>query len=424
MRFMSDSRRMGRRSIRAGCVLSIAAVFAVGGLPVSAEPVTLLQEEQDARPYIVHSASLNQKYLENLWSKSRSLPPQLRMFLICSRVVSAFHRCGAFGSIVESDDFASLLHAVLAAVPPLAFVYPSEQYYYYELHTDSGIIYGNLRFTDIADGKLYLAAYRVDEASNRPVDLRFFVLDSAAAGVLTRSLSDDVHLVCSGGSCRIFVVVNPNKLMPPSNDLRRDEQHVTNLIDESGFAFSLVYNSNLDNFIYLLRDDLLPPVAGLCASARDCTMCVCERSGFVFLAECGREHPILIGVRRDDVLRNTPYDGPFDQIPPGLDLKSMLEAAYPYVQLYGGIDREGVFLERPGTRVAISPYQQYSNITIFHNWIERKLAEGVTDAHRWLVVTYENKRHYHRTIGRRDLDPALPESPSHDPGFRAGQDDD
>jgi hypothetical protein len=56
---------------------------------------------------------------------------------------------------------------------------------------------------------------------------------------------------------------------------------------------------------------------------------------------------------------------PPSQVPPRLDIKKILEAAYPYVKARGGIGQHGNFAEISGNRVAISPYVQYQNLNEF-----------------------------------------------------------
>lgn len=82
---------------------------------------------------------------------------------------------------------------------------------------------------------------------------------------------------------------------------------------------------------------------------------------------------VLVGVLSDNVVRNNYYDGPFDQVPPDLKIKSELESVYPYVKLRGGIDLHGNFILQHGMRVAISPYIVYSDTSEFVREVSRRI---------------------------------------------------
>jgi hypothetical protein len=108
----------------------------------------------------------------------------------------------------------------------------------------------------------------------------------------------------------------------------------------------------------------LPELRSGFSYGNDVNFLVGQSSRFVFLEENGRD--ILVGVHKANIESNNYYDGPFDQVPPRLELQEMLEAAYPYVKERGGIDRHGNFKSLTGNRVAISPYLQYESLNKLH----------------------------------------------------------
>jgi hypothetical protein len=67
------------------------------------------------------------------------------------------------------------------------------------------------------------------------------------------------------------------------------------------------------------------------------------------------------------VERNNHYDGPFDQLPDKeiskIDFKSYLEKMSP--QLIGEVTNNGIFLNEVGSRVAITNYIEYDNLSEF-----------------------------------------------------------
>lgn len=100
---------------------------------------------------------------------------------------------------------------------------------------------------------------------------------------------------------------------------------------------------------------------------------------------------ILVGVHQREIRENGWYDGPFDQVPPNLPIRAMLEQAYPYVKDAGGLDENGNFLNVKGQRVAISPYQEYTSGPEFETGLESAV-QDVATPEAWTQATYEYKR--------------------------------
>lgn len=102
---------------------------------------------------------------------------------------------------------------------------------------------------------------------------------------------------------------------------------------------------------------------------------------------------ILVGILAENVMRNSFFDGPFDQVPPNLEIKSYLEASYPYCKDRGGIDLNGNFVALTGQRVAISPYLQYNTLDEALVFVREKfLPEAIGHPSlRWQFVVREWK---------------------------------
>ena len=121
----------------------------------------------------------------------------------------------------------------------------------------------------------------------------------------------------------------------------------------------------------------------------------------------------------DNVRKNNYFDGPFDQVPPNLSIKNILEEIYPYVKDRGGIDDHGNFKALHHSRVAISPYVKYSNTSEFLTFASQVLrphSQPKTISLAFLDLVYESKMDFHLTVRgaqvtETDLEPKT-EAPS------------
>jgi len=292
------------------------------------------------------------------------------------------------------DEPATILRAVLSMAPEDPVVYPSEQYFYYEFPLRDRLVAGNLRFTSADEGALHVGYF--DRHDQRAVRAALF---SASEGVMVHSEEGGGRVrVRYGDVERVFTLDRSWMRPPPGLSLLEGERRVTGVLDESGFAFSLLHHEATNALYYVLDEDRplpdrLAPVRG-----SEGRLLVGVRSRFVFLEEADLDRLILIGVRRDHVRRKTYFDGPFDQIPPHLPIRSLLESVYPYVALRGGIDEHGVFRDLPGQRVAISPYQAYSDLDSLRQFLDLSLDQEQGGPALWYLLTYEEKRDFHRRL--------------------------
>jgi len=305
---------------------------------------------------------------------------------------------------------------ILDSVGSAAVVYPSECYFYFRFNYFEHRIAGNFRFTDIEQGQLHIAYYDIGS----PYEYTYATLipgqTDAESGRLPvriivdrddRAIYADIQIA---GSRAAFAIPDPMSLpgaiatqVTPADA----ERHVTALLDESGYFLHLMYYEP-ERMLYYIRDpaarapETLVPVQ----SSETLPLLIGQRSRFVFFDDTERNRQMLVGVARQSILDNDPYDGPFDQIPPRLDLREMLEAAYPYVKDRGGIDQHGVFQGLEGQRVAISPYQAYDTIPGLIETLEALLDSDREGLARIVQMAYEPKRDF-RT-------PAMPSMDQHE----------
>lgn len=350
----------------------------------------------------------NQHFIEDQWLESGGFPEGATGTAVRSRLRTGLRRLvsadpGPGG--VDLDKPATVLAHVFVHLPPQAIVYPTETYYYWTFPYRDRRVSGNVRLLDAGKGLLHIGYFD-------PEDQRIFNAGTfgAADGVEIRPVpktpENDYRATYKGRSVTFLL---PKWALKASPDVRLapGEEVVSGILDESGLAFVLLYHKGEKAFYYVLNE-LFPPcerlleVEGTRGAYR-----IGERSRFVFFEDSSMRRKLLVGVLSRNIQENNFYDGPFDQVPPRLDLRSRLEAAYPYVRMAGGLDQHGNFLEMEGQRVAISPYQAYLGLTDLKSFLDAQLKGGPSGPALWARMTYESKRHFHQRLLQRESLPSL-----------------
>ncbi len=281
----------------------------------------------------------------------------------------------------------SVLRFVLSAAPTRAVVYPTERYYYYKFMLGPRVVSGNIRFADVEDGALSVGYF--DAYSQRDMRVGHFKDGEDGVSMHYNAEAGEVLLQVDGLS-RVFVL-DRSALSPPGFDLLPGEQHVSGVRDESGYSLQLLYYKPARAFYYVLDERKPRPEPWVRGQSQMVEAWFGERSRFCFVKHPGTGRLILVGVSRREITQNTWYDGPFDQVPPRLPLRAMLEEAYPYVEDAGGLDEHGNFLEMEGQRVAISPYRVYESGAELEKDLEGMILDAA-DPTAWTTATYEYKR--------------------------------
>lgn len=242
-------------------------------------------------------------------------------------------------------------------------VYPTENYYYFECTLRGIPIKGNISLP--ADSRddgttrfAYEEEYAIEDLDHQPLEREADF--TAQDGVYIRKVSDFKYAMSFEGKTVIFNL-NDMDISPPIKALLySDETFVGPSFDESGLQFYLIYNKKCNTLFWLLNENGFVPEAFMRYRS---TILIGRRTEFVFYDDKDKNRRILIGVKKDNVIRNNWYDGPFDQLPDnhikrgGVELQKYIESCYPDVK--GKIDKYGIFLKNRDTRVAITPYLEY-----------------------------------------------------------------
>lgn len=267
---------------------------------------------------------------------------------------------------LEMDDWRSVLDHILSSAGSDIVVYPSEGYYYFRFQNGPRLVSGNLRFDlmDAARGELNFAYYSGAAFGEDPVD--YYGLLGPSDGVDLRSTGPfEYELRFQGRLTRVHIYRAEEELAGPK-PVATGELYVGPVFDESGVRLHLVFDEVTRAFFFILNEaapagDTFSSYPGLPSIQ------VGDRTGYAFYADGRRGRRILVGVARRNILANSYFDGPFDQLPdrfvdPG-EMQRLMVLAYP--DLEGVIGPRGVYLDTPFMRAMVAPYRRYESVDEF-----------------------------------------------------------
>lgn len=347
-----------------------------------------------SRPEWIH---FNQHEIEDLWMAAGAFDSEERALVSRSERAAAMHWLTTeppSADDVRFEDPRSVFEYLWKSVPPVAIVYPTEQYYYYRFDLRQRSVGGNIRLVDADRGILHIGYFdRADQAKSHYAPM------GAEHDVHIERLEEGRYRVRHAGREVEFVLARRALGCGGPPTLLKHESCITGVLDESGIPLKMVYDSIHRSFSFVLNEgipaiDPLVPVEGT-----DGRFLFDRRTEFVFYADARARRRLLVAVSSRNVYENNYFDGPFDQVPPRLALKEKLEAAYPYLKL-DPIDAHGNFTRREGQRVAISPYLDYASLDDAVAELGRREKGAVLPSQKWAALTYENKRDFHRTLAR------------------------
>ena len=280
---------------------------------------------------------------------------------------------------IESFDLGAAFAGVFAKLPDEVRVRPTGNYYYFAYYRAGAIWRGNFRL-DAADrdrGVIHFALHGASgPAGSRG---RAFGRDD---GVKVTRVTPFVYVVHFDGKAVVFRLNDLSAVAPGEALMRGGETYLGPIEDESGTGFFLLWNETSRLFLYILDEArLTEPLETTSVSDQ---LRIGARSGFAYYRDRYSPRWILAGVRRQEVARNSFFDGPFDQMPDNLlageALRQALETVRP--ELKGRIDRFGNSADLMA-RVLVRPYilyQKPDELAVFDSCAARAL--GPNDYYR------------------------------------------
>ena len=281
-------------------------------------------------------------------------------------------------------------------------VYPTENYFYYTFMCNGVPYDGNIRLdaSNRDEGKVIFAFSEDLEGWRGDTPENHIILD-ASDGVQVEKVQSLLYRVSYRGKSVEFALNDLSDVRPPANALAPDEEFIGTTFDESAIRFFLMFDKKLKVFHFIL-DETIKVADQFEPSPRSDRIVIGKRTGFAFYRDHLRDRKILIGAYEPNMLTNTWFDGPFDQLPDnfiqGETLRDALIAASP--DLKGHIDRFGGF---PGgdERMGVDPYLPYrkvSDLYLFDRCAQAK--QNSPSYYLCFALEYDRARHpYLRAYG-------------------------
>lgn len=239
-----------------------------------------------------------------------------------------------------------VLNDLFKQIGPVATIYPTENYYYFSFFRGGKSYSGSLRLAvDSRDkGIVQFACYEtytswleVDGAAGIQKEL------SQANGVFVKKIGNFEYDIAIEGVVVKFLL-NKIDQTPDKDKLGTGEKFAGRLLDDSGLVFDLVYNRTEKVFYFVL--DTKSRVTDAFVKLKD-KVYVGKRTGFVFFEDVILKRFILIAVHSEEIYKNSPYDGPFDQLPENfyeeVGFWGYVYDAHP--ELLGKLTAGGTYLE-------------------------------------------------------------------------------
>jgi hypothetical protein len=250
---------------------------------------------------------------------------------------------------------------VFSQLPDEVTIYPTENYYYYSFYHNGIQLSGNIRLDalDRDKGIVHFAYFSTFNRWNEEL-INSYKQFKASDGVVLKKLSKLKYQLTHAKKSVIFNLNDLSKVIPPLSKIRRDEQFIGPVYDESGIQLYLVYNKKIKQFHYILNEsERVPETFTPARFTKD--ILIGTRTGFSFYRDAFKDRLILIGVYSGNSMVNNYFDGPFDQLPDNFIEGDTLKKAFidQRPELKGKIDRFGN-TDNGASRVLITPYIHYT----------------------------------------------------------------
>ncbi len=279
----------------------------------------------------------------------------IRHFSLHQNVIESL----AVGNLTEACNYRELLPQLLAQAGAEAYIYPSENYYYFSFDRAGSSFSGSLRLSsDLRDqGEMDYVCYQSYRSWIEPGDeIRVQKRLSAEDGITIEKIDARQYRVTYSGKETLFTLHTLDHESEGA-PLMAKERRVGRTQDDSGAAFELLYNQTLNDFYFLLDekgsvpDDLLQ-LAPYTAVSR--------RTGFVYYHAVNTKRYVLVAVNERETRLNSYFDGPFDHLPENdygaIGFWGYVYKAYPDMI---GNHTPGGTVSDDGMIFSIRPYRLY-----------------------------------------------------------------
>ena len=295
------------------------------------------------------------------------------------------------------DDELAMFRHIWSWLPTVAWVYPTEGFYYFNFPMEEHSVWGNVRIAAADSGEIGIAYFKRPGNEVRILKLHY------EDGVRVRKHNDFRYDVTFEGKTVAFHMNEINESAPEA-PLRANEEAIGRIHDEAGVRLHLLFNHETDSFYYVLDEtyllsDTLRPVGD--------HVLLSERTGFLYYDEEAASRKVLVGVAHSNVKENNFYDGPGDQVPFRMNLKRKMQRAYKNCLRENGIDTHGVYRKADHwSRLAICPYVIYKSVADVRHLVEdaqKKVQETGRPDYLATALTKEwwNNSFWNKQMGKK-----------------------
>jgi len=301
-------------------------------------------------------------------------------------------------STLKVDDPMAVFDFVFSSLPERVKVYPTENYYYFTFLNDGVPYDGNIRLdaSNRDQGKIIFAYSEDLEEWRGETPVQHLILDESQ-GVKLEKVQNLVYRMTYKGKSIVFELNDLSNVKPPANALAPDEEFIGPTFDESGIRFFLVFDKKLKIFHFILDETV--KVADQLEPAHNADRILLgKRTGFAFYRDHLRDRKIMIGAFEGNMVTNSYFDGPFDQLPDNFIQGDMLRDAIIAVEpeMKGRIDRFGAWGDG-AERYAIDPYVPFravDDLTMFDRCANARQHEPDT-YYLCFAIDYDREHHPH-----------------------------
>ena len=263
-------------------------------------------------------------------------------------------------SKLDVKDPMAVFDYVFASLPDRVKVYPTENYYYFTFVYDGTPYDGNIRLdaSNRDDGKAIFAYSEDLEEWRAETEVQHLILDPSY-GVKLEKVDKLVYRLTYKGRSVVFELNDLSNVKPPESALAPNEKFIGPVFDESGIRFFLVFDTKLKLFHFIL-DETVKVTDQLEPTKQSDRIVIGKRTGFAFYRDHLRDRKIMIGAFEGNMVTNSYFDGPFDQLPDNFIEGDVLRDAIIQVEpeMKGHIDRFGGWGDG-AERFAVDPYVAY-----------------------------------------------------------------
>ena len=247
-------------------------------------------------------------------------------------------------------------------------IFPTENYYYFEFILNGRLFKANigLLIDERDSGRLSFGCEEVTQIEDKYYKpISFENIFSEKDGLIIKKINPSLYSVKFKGKL-IFIDIDNIINEPLSFKLPPNEINVGICLDESGLKFNLLFDTLMNHFFYTLNKSSLINENFLKLTAN---VYYGIRTGFVFYQDStNNKRLILFGVSLKNVIDNSIFDGPFDQLPDNYLLSTTAKIKFKelvvknFPESKGKVNEFGIYKHNTSERVAISPYLAYKNI--------------------------------------------------------------